>query len=131
MRTLRLARIAAEAEGLRLRRLAQRTAIRIVLVLGALGFMAWAAAFAHIAIWFALRVNAGLSSWASALVLFGLDLVMALILALLAARSIPGRVEAQALEVRRRAMENVATNIALSRLVVPALRTALDLLRRK
>ena len=48
MRTLRLARIAAEAEGLRLRHVAQRTAGRAAAGIVALVFLTGAVAFAQV-----------------------------------------------------------------------------------
>ena len=95
MRALRLARIAAEAEGLRLRHSAQRTVVRAILGLIALGLLFGALVFCQIAAWYWLRV-----SWdrpAAALILAGAELVLAAILALLAARSSPGRIEIEAI----------------------------------
>lgn len=55
LRPLRLARIAAEAEGLRLRYVAQRTATRGIVGVIALIFVLAALGFFHIALWFWLR----------------------------------------------------------------------------
>ena len=129
MRSLRLARIAAEAEGVRLRYSARRTAVRAVLGLVALGFLFGALVFCQIAAWYWLR-----ASWdrpAAALILAGAELVLAAILALLAARSSPGRVELEALAVRRQALEGAASSLAFSTLVTQLLRLAIDLLRRR
>lgn len=131
MRTLRLARIAAEAEGLRLRRQVRRTAFRLVLALIGLTFLAAAAAFAHVAVWYALRWNAGLPPWATALVVGGGDLVIALFFVLIAVRSGPGRVEIEALEVRQRAIANATSSVALNALLVPLVRALMDALRRR
>lgn len=129
MRSLRLARIAAEAEGVRLRYSARRTAVRAVLGLVALGFLFGALVFCQIAAWYWLR-----ASWdrpAAALILAGGELVLAAILALLAARSSPGRVELEALAVRRQALEGATSSLAFSTLVTQLLRLAIDLLRRR
>jgi len=129
MRTLRLARIAAEAEGLRLRYSARRAAVRAVLGLVALGFLLGALVFCQIAAWYWLR-----ASWdrpAAALILAGAELVLAAILALLAAWSSPGRVELEALAVRRRALKAAISGLALSALATQLLRLAVDLLRRR
>ena len=129
MRSLRLARIAAEAEGVRLRYSARRTAVRAVLGLVALGFLFGALVFCQIAAWYWLR-----ASWdrpAAALILAGAELVLAAILALLAARSSPGRVELEALAVRRQALEGAAGSLAFSTLATQLLRLAIDLLRRR
>ena len=114
MRALRLARIAAEAEGLRLRHSAQRTVVRAILGLIALAFLFGALVFGQIAAWYWLRL-----SWdrpAAALILAGAELVLAAILGLLAARSSPGRIEVEALAVRRRALESATSSLAFSAL---------------
>jgi hypothetical protein len=130
MRSLRLARIAAEAEGLRLRRQAQRTVVRAVMGLVALIFLGWALAFAHLAAWYWLRESVGWAQPGTALALTGADLVIVAFFALLMARSSPGRIEMEALQVRRRALESAASGVALATLVVPTLRMAMNLLRR-
>ena len=129
MRSLRLARIAAEAEGLRLRRSAQRTALRAIYVIVALGFLAWAVLFAHVAAWFWLRL-----SWEArhaALIVAGADLVLAVLLAVLASLLSPGRVEREALEVRRRAIESVGGALAFSAMAMQVLRLFTNLLARR
>jgi hypothetical protein len=129
MRSLRLARIAAEAEGLRLRQRAKRTAVRLAFGVVALVFLAGALAFAHIAAWFWLRLD-----WEArhaSLILAGADLVLAVFLALLAARSSPGRVEREALAVRQRAIDTATSPLALSALAMPVLRVLGNLLWRR
>jgi len=131
MRTLRLARIAAEAEGLRLRRQAQRTATRVAVGLIALMFVGWALLFAHAAAWFWLRDSAGWGAPGAAMTVFGADLVIAAFLTLLVVRSSPGRVEMEALQVRQRALESAISSLAMTTMLVPAVRLVLNLLRRK
>jgi hypothetical protein len=131
MRTLRLARIAAEAEGLRLRRQARRTAVRVAVGVIALIFLGWALAFAHVAAWYWLREGVGWAQPATAMAITGADLVIAAFLALFAARSSPGRVEMDALQVRQRALESATSGFALTTMLVPAVRLALNVLRRK
>lgn len=128
MRALRLARIAAEAEGLRLRHRTRRAVMRGMLMLIALGFLLGAVIFCHIAAWFWLRFY-----WAPlgcALILAGADLVLAALLALLAARSSPSRIEIEALAVRQRAMDNITSTLALSALAAQLLRMAVEFFRR-
>ncbi|MGA9012341.1 MAG: phage holin family protein [Acetobacteraceae bacterium] len=128
MRPLRLARIAAEAEGVRLRHSAQRTVVRVVFAMIALIFLAGTLVFLHIAAWFWLR-----QSWEhqyAALILAGADLVLALLLAVVAMRSSPDRVEIEALAVRQRALEGATASIAWSALAVQVLRLAGNLLSR-
>jgi hypothetical protein len=50
---------------------------------------------------------------------------------LLAARSSPGRVEAEALALRRRALENAASSLAFSAMLTRLLPSAVRLLRRR
>ena len=129
MRTLRLARIAAEAEGLRLRHTLRRNMVRGALALAAGGFAAAAIAFCHIAGWYWLR-----QTWErpqAALTIAGVDVVLALFLALLAARSSPGKIELEALAVRQRALESATSSIAFSAVAMQLLRITVDLFRRK
>ena len=93
MRALQLARVAAEAEALRLRYTARRNGVRAVLGLAALCFLLSAITFCHLAAWFSLS-----ASWdppIAGLILAGIDLVVAGLLALVALRSSPGNVEAE------------------------------------
>ena len=130
MRTLRLLRIAAEAEGLRLRRRAGRTVARAVMGLIALGFLAIGLVAAHFAGWFALRDGAGMATWAAALVVAGVDLLIALIFMLLAIMSRPRRIELEALQVRQRALDSAVRNLALADLMTPVLIAAIRAMRR-
>jgi len=128
MRTLRLARIAAEAEGIRLRHRVQRTAVRGVFALIALGFLVAAGVFFHIAGWFWLRER-----WeppASAMIIGGVDIVLAGLLTLLAARSSASRTELEALAVRQRAVESIASTLAISTLAAQLLRLMANYFRR-
>jgi hypothetical protein len=128
MRALRLARIAAEAEGLRLRHSAQRTVVRAILGLIALALLFGALIFGQIAAWYWLRV-----SWdrpETALILGGAELVLAVIFGL-AARSSPGRIEVEALAVRRRALESATSSVAFSALAARLVPVAFRLFRRR
>lgn len=129
MRTLRLARIAAEAEGLRLREQIRRTVVRAILGIIAMGFLAAAVVFANIAAWYWLRLY-----WTelnTALAMAGADIVMALLLMALAARSTPSRAEVEALAIRRQAMDSAAGSLAFSALAVQLLRLLADLVSRR
>ncbi len=128
LRPLRLARIAAEAEGLRLRYVAQRTVTRTVVGLIALIFLLAALGFFHVAVWFWLRRH--FESPAASLIVAGGDLLIALLFGLFAARSSPGRLETEALEIRRRALENATSTLAYSTLATQALRVGVNMFRR-
>jgi hypothetical protein len=131
MRPLRLARIAAEAEGVRLRAMATRMVTRVVLAILALVFVLGALAFAHIAAWYWLRFGVDLPFYETTGVVGGADLLIAVILGVLAARSGPGRVEREALDVRRQAIVGIGKFMTLSELALPALRIAAGMRRRR
>jgi hypothetical protein len=129
VRVFRLARVAAEAEGLRVRELMWRTVMRAAFGIVAMGFLAGAVGFAHVAAWFWLR-----TAWEAhyaALIVAGTDLALAILLALLAARSTPGRIEVEALAVRRRALESAASTFAFSALAMQLVRLFTSLLSRR
>ena len=131
MRPFRLARIAAEAEGLRLRGMATRIVTRIGYAVVALFFVLGAVVFAHVAAWYELRIELNQGFLAAAGILGGVDLLLAAILGFLASRSAPSRVEVEALDVRRKAIEGIAGALSLTQLVIPLLRLASGLGRRR
>jgi len=128
MRTFSLVRVAADAELLRLRLRARRAGVRAILALVALGFLAGAAVFCHLALWYWLRHH--FEPPQSALILAGSDVVLAVILALLAARSTPSRAELEALAVRHRAVEGITASLAFSAIAMQLLRLATQFVRR-
>ena len=130
MRPLRLARIAAEAEGLRLRRMAQRTAIRLVLLLIACFWLFCAVAILHVGVWFLLRNDLGWETQTTGLAMAGFDFAIAMVLLILAALSSPGRTEREAREVRDRAWENASSSLRMSAMLLPALRLTVRLMRQ-
>jgi phage shock protein PspC (stress-responsive transcriptional regulator) len=131
MRPIGLVRVAAEAEGLRLRHHLSRTVVRLVVGLIGLGFLTAAVTFAHLALWFWLRTDRGWVEYSAAGALAGGDLVLALILILVAARSSPGRIEREALEIRQRALSTAASTLATATVVVPLVRMVLGMMRRQ
>lgn len=102
MRSVELAKIAAAAEALRLRRLARRQAIRGALGVAGLLFGLAAFALLHVLAYDALIFL--VSPWLAALIVLVVDLVIAGVLATLAINSAPDRIEREALEVRRQAL---------------------------
>jgi hypothetical protein len=131
VRPVQLARIAAEAEGVRLRRFARRIVVRATLGVIALMFFLGAIVFAHIAVWYWLRSGLAQSFPAAAGILGGADLLMAIILAIAATRSSPSRVELEALAVRRQAITAIGGTFTLAALVIPILRMVTNLRRRR
>ena len=131
VRALSLARIAAEAEGVRLRRSARRTAIRGVLGLIALGWVLGAVVFVHIAIWNWLEASLGWTPLAAAWMLAAIDAVIAIALCLAAAFLGPDKVEVEALAVRTRAVDGATRSLETPALLIQAARIGTDLLRRR
>lgn len=130
MRPLRLARIAAEAEGLRLRRMAQRTVVRLAILLIALFWLFCAIAIFHVGVWFLLRNDLEWETQTAGLAMAGFDFAIAVVLIIVAAVSGPGRVEREAREVRDRAWENTTTSLGTTALLLPALRLTVGLMRK-
>jgi hypothetical protein len=112
---LRLARAAAEAEGLRLSLKARRFIFRAVLFYFALCLFFAAFGFLHVAVWCWLAET--MSARTVALIVTGGDLVLGLILAGWAAFSGASVAEREALAVRRRALEEVWASLTLSALL--------------
>jgi hypothetical protein len=131
MRPFRLARIAAEAEGVRLRGMLTRIVVRVILACIALLFVIGAVVFVHIAAWYELRIVLDQSYLASAGILGGGDLLLAVILGFVASRSSPSRVELEALEVRRKAIEGIGSALSLSQMALPVLRLVSRFGRRR
>lgn len=117
MRALRLAQVAAQAEGLRLRYTARRMAVRVGLLVVALGFLVLAIGFAHLAAWLSLQPVYGASRTAIGLTLA--DAVIAVCLGLLAARSRPDRLEIEARLVSREAWRGMQRSLDIWTLIVP------------
>jgi hypothetical protein len=129
MRALQLARVAAEAEGLRLRYTTRRNVVRAVLGVTALCLLLGAIILCHAAAWF--RLTASWGAPIAALVLAGTDLVIAAALGLVAARCSAGHIEADALALRRRALDHATNSLTVSALAVPLLPLAIRLFRRR
>lgn len=131
MRPYRLARIAAEAEGVRLRGMATRMVTRVVFAVIALFFVLGAVAFGHVAAWYGLRIGLNLSYLVTTGILGGADLLAAIILGFLARRSTPSRVEIEAREVRRKALEGIGSALSVTQMVFPVVRLVSGFARRK
>ncbi len=122
MRTLRLAKVAAQAEGLRLRRMAHRTAYRGVYGAVAAVFATALLAMAHIALY--LWMFSYMSSLAAVGIVAAVDLVLLAIFGFLASRSAPDAVELEATRVRDTARAQLTDTLTLTALVGPAMRMA-------
>jgi hypothetical protein len=118
MRTLGLARIAAQAEGLVLRRHARRIVVQAVM--GAVAVVFVVCALAHFAGWLALVMV--VAPVYAALIVFGVDVVIAVIFGLLAMRSSPDRIEREAILVRDQAKQQLAITAATASTFAPVAR---------
>ena len=105
-----------EAEALRLRHQTRRFAVSAVFAGIAIILLVGAMVFSHIAIWYWLRET--LTRQLTALILGAGDLLLAVVPALLAARSAPGRVEREAHAVRQQAVDEVMQSCLFSALLV-------------
>jgi uncharacterized membrane protein len=118
MRAGNLARIAAEAEILRIKHMLRRQGLRVAFGLVAVVFLIGVLVLANIAVWQLLRMY--LSPINATLVLLGINLLLAIIFGVLAARSSPSRTEREALAIRQRALGEVRRSLAWSALVPAA-----------
>ena len=103
MRSVNLLKLAFEAELLRLRAMMARQGRRAAFAVIALIFALIVLALAEATGWLVLRHRA--ESIPSTLILLGINLVIAAIFGLMAARSSPGHTEQEAIQVRRQALD--------------------------
>ena len=132
MRATSLIRVAAEAEILRIRHLLKRQGMRAVLGLAGVVFILGVLVLANIAGWQVLRLY--VSAISATLIMLGVNLLIAAIFGVLAARSSPSRTEREALEVRRRALQEARSSVALGALLPAAgalLRSSRNNVRRR
>ena len=113
MRAIELAKVAAAAEALRVRRYARRQGIRIGLAAGAAVFLLALFAMLHVlaVVLLALVVNL----WLAVLIVLIVDLVIGGVLGSLALSNKPDRIELEATIVRRQALAEAkasATSLA-------------------
>jgi uncharacterized membrane protein (DUF485 family) len=120
MRPVRLARIAAEAELLRLRRIAVRLGIRAAYGAVALVFLIMFLAFVHVTGFLALELV--VAPVYAALIIMGVDLLIAVVFGALAARSSEDRIEREAREVRETAVQQLGRSLSLLALFTPMTR---------
>lgn len=122
MRTTRLVQIAAEAEGLRLRRKVRRAGVRVALGGVAAVFAVLAIVLLHVVSFQALVIAFGPGMWTPIFasgVMFGVDLLLMIVFAILAARGGPDAVELEALEVRQQAVRQLGEAVSMVVLLRP------------
>lgn len=115
MRSFRLARIAAQAEFLRLRLLLRRQALRVAFAALAVLFLLAALVGAHVGGFLALAET--FTPVHAVLIVIGVDLLIAIIFAVLAARDTPSAAEREALQVRRTAARQASEAVAISAVI--------------
>ncbi len=120
MRTVNLAKVAAQAEMLRLRRQGRRTVVRAGYGVVAGVFIVAFLAAAHVAIVLALIPQ--MQPLHAVLIVGAGDLVIGIVLGLLASRDRPDRIEREAMEVKLMALAQLREAMAMTALVGPALR---------
>ncbi|MBV8912751.1 MAG: hypothetical protein JOZ05_06900 [Acetobacteraceae bacterium] len=111
MRAVELAKVAAAAEALRLRRIARRQGMRAAYGVGAAVFAIAVFVLLHV-VAYNLLVRA-LSPTVSSLILLAFDLIVAGVLAFLAMRNTPDQVEREALAVRRQAIVEMKKSVTV------------------
>jgi TRAP-type mannitol/chloroaromatic compound transport system permease large subunit len=112
MRSVSLLRLALEAEMLRLRHLLQRHGRRAAFGLLSAIFGVSVLVLANVAGWQVLRLY--VASIYATLILLGINLIIAVIFTLVAARSSPSSAEQEALRIRREALEGAQSSLALT-----------------
>jgi hypothetical protein len=127
VRSINLLRLALDAEMLRLRAMATRQGRRAAFGSVALIFALAVLALAEIAGWQGLRLR--VEAIPTTLILLGINLVIAAVFGLLAARSSPGHAEREALQVRRQALDAARGSLLLTA-ALPAATTLLGFDRR-
>jgi hypothetical protein len=127
VRSINLLRLALDAEMLRLRAMATRQGRRAAFGSVAFIFALAVLSFAEIAGWQGLRLR--VEAIPTTLILLGINLVIAAVFGLLAARSSPGLAEREALQVRRQALDAVRGSLLLTA-ALPAATTLLGFDRR-
>jgi hypothetical protein len=115
MRAANLAKIAVEAEILRIQHMLKRQGMRAVFGLLAVIFALGILVLANVAGWQLLQQHT--QAIYATLIMLGVNLLFAAIFGLLAARSSPSRTERDALEIRRRALHEARSTLALGALI--------------
>ena len=127
MRSINLLKLALDAEVLRLRAMMARQGRRAAFGSIALVFALAVLALAEIAGWQGLRLR--VEAIPTTLILLGINLVVAAVFGLLAARSSPGHAEQEARRVRQQALDAARGSVFITA-AVPAATSLLGFDRR-
>jgi Ni/Fe-hydrogenase subunit HybB-like protein len=115
MRTTNLIKVAAQAEMLRIQHMLKRQGIRAAFGFAALVFVIGALVLANVVGWQVARMY--VEPIYASLIMLGVNLLIAVVFGLLAARSSPSRHETDAIEIRKRALREARGSVALSAVV--------------
>jgi hypothetical protein len=115
MRATNLVKVAAQAEILRIQHMLKRQGIRAALGAAALVFVLGSLVLANVVGWQLVRLY--MSPVSASFIMLAVNLAIAAILGLLAARSLPSATEREALELRRRALHEARSSLALGALI--------------
>jgi hypothetical protein len=126
VRSINLLKIAAEAELLRLRMMVARQVRRGIFGAVAVVFGVAVLALAEVAGWQALRLK--FQSIPATPILLGINLAIAAVFGVLAARSAPGHTEQEALRVRRQALETAISVARICGVASPSIAAGFRLL---
>ena len=118
MRSVELARAAAQAEALYLRRMAQRQAVRGVF--GAVAAVFGLAILVMIHVLIYVILIGYVSPPIAAVILLALDLVLAIVFAVLARRDEPGQIEQEAKLLRDQSLVELRSSLTLMSLAASA-----------
>ena len=130
MRSFRLAQVAAQAEGLRLRRRVRKIIMQVVLAIVALPFLLAALGFFEATYFNVMMAN--FRPWSAALIVAGTNLLLALLLLIVAAMGgSEDRVSLEALQVRQRALESARRSLTLASVAAPVTQFLLAQMRNR
>jgi hypothetical protein len=115
MRATNLVKVAAQAEILRLQHMLKRQGMRAAFGLVAVIFFIGALVLANIAAWQSVRLY--LAPIYASLVMLGVNLLISAVFGILASRSSPSRHEREALDVRREALREARSSLALGAVI--------------
>ena len=120
MRAVELAKVAANAEKLRLTTQAKRQATRAVFGAVAAVFAIGLLIMLHVIGYILLRQS--FTPVISAVIVLAVDLVIALVCGILAMRNTPSAIEREALDIRKQAVKEMKTSLTVLSMVGPASR---------
>lgn len=111
MRTVELAKVAAAAEALRLRRIARRQGLRAAFGVAAAVFALAILVVLHVVLWQMLR--RWVTPIQATLVLLGADVVITAVFAFMAMRDVPDSIEVEAKRIRTQALRELRSSLTV------------------